>query len=254
MAQLASDPEMYYEFRRQLEVTLASSFEALWNGSSAQDELRRITIDHMKKTIYNEKMMAALLPRFTIGCRRFTPGDHYLNALQQDNVSMISDAIVQITENGIKDVTGAVHEVDAIICATGFDASYEPRFTIVGKGCFSLADNWGKDKPTESYMGAIVAKFPNHFGKTQNLRVNISGDLFANTEAVFNAPICPVIGSAFPGIAATSDYILRILDRLQHDALKSIEVKQSAQTEFNQWAQERMQHMAWTGECKSWCK
>lgn len=165
MDELEKDPARYYEFRRQLEVTLASGFEALWSGSAAQDEIRKITIQHMEETIHDPKMMAALMPKFVIGCRRFTPGDHYLHALQQDNVSMISDPIVRVTKNSIIDGTGASHEVDAIICATGFDASYEPRFTITGKGGYNLADNWGKDKPTESYMGALVANFPNHFGE-----------------------------------------------------------------------------------------
>lgn len=76
----------------------------------------------------------------------------------------------------------------------------------------------------------------------------------AHTSIVFNSPICPVIGSAFPGIASTSNYIMRLIDRLQHDSLRSITVKQSAQTEFNEWAQQRMQGMAWAGDCKSWCK
>jgi len=63
-----------------------------------------------------------------------------------------------------------------------------------------------------------------------------------------------VIGSAFPGLEATSSYIIRILDRLQHDNIKNLAVKESAQIEFNQWAQMRMKAMAWTGDCKSWCK
>lgn len=63
-----------------------------------------------------------------------------------------------------------------------------------------------------------------------------------------------MIGSAFPGIESTSSYILRILRRLQHDDVRNLVVKDLAQTEFNQWAQRRMKEMAWSGNCKSWCK
>ena len=71
--------------------------------------------------------------------------------------------------------------------------------------------------------------------------------------AAINPPITPVLGSAFPGIAAASDFVMRVIDRLQHDCLKSVCVKQQAQTDFNKWAQDRMQHMTWTSTCKAWC-
>lgn len=74
-----------------------------------------------------------------------------------------------------------------------------------------------------------------------------------NKVTVFNPPIAPVIGSAFPGIEATSNYILRLLDRLQADSLKAVVVKESAQKNFNEWAQKQLQKMAFSGNCKSWC-
>jgi cation diffusion facilitator CzcD-associated flavoprotein CzcO len=144
-------------------MNLAAGFEALWKGTAAQDHIRDITIDHMKKTIKDEKMLKALIPDFEIGCRRFTPGDHYLHALQQENCDMISDHIVRVTETGITDATGKTRDFDVIICATGFDTSFEPRFPVIGKDRFSLSENWGMDKPTESYMGAMVAQCPNFF-------------------------------------------------------------------------------------------
>ncbi|KAM6535985.1 hypothetical protein FALCPG4_005508 [Fusarium falciforme] len=228
------DPGYYLEYRRRLEKTLAGGFEALWSGSPAQAKLERVTVEHMKKMIHNPRLLEALLPKFEVGCRRFTPGDHYLNAIQQPNASVISDRIDRVIAEGIVDKTGTVTEVDVIVCATGFDVSFEPRFPTMGRGGYSLSENWGKDKPTESYMGALVAHFPNLF--------------------VFNPPIAPVIGSAFPGIEATSNYILRLLDRLQADSLKAVVVKESAQKNFNEWAQKQLQKMAFSGNCKSWYK
>ncbi|GKU14142.1 unnamed protein product, partial [Fusarium langsethiae] len=137
-----------------------------------------------------------------------------------------------MTESGIVDSTGTITELDVVICATGFNTSFEPRVSTVGRNGYSLSENWGKDKPTESYLGALVARFPNLF--------------------VFNPPIAPVIGSAFPGIEAASNYILQVLGRLQVDNLKSIAVKESAQQQFNIWAQQQLQHMAFSGSCKSW--
>lgn len=158
------DPEFYLQYRLKLEKTLASGFEAIWSGSPAQARLEKETIQHMRDMIQDPRLLQTLLPKFELGCRRFTPGDHYLHALQQDNVSVISDSIVRMTEKGIVDATGTVTECDIIICATGFDASFEPRIPTIGRDGYSLSENWGKDKPTEAYMGAVVARFPNLFG------------------------------------------------------------------------------------------
>jgi len=50
-------------------------------------------------------------------------------------------------------------EADTIVCATGFDVSYRPRFPIVGKNGVDLADKW-KVCP-ESYLGLAIPDFPN---------------------------------------------------------------------------------------------
>lgn len=70
---------------------------------------------------------------------------------------------------------------------------------------------------------------------------------------MFNPPICPVNGSAIPGIERAGSYMTRILSRLQRDRLRSVCVKYQAQREFNQWVQSRMSHMVWSGPCNSWC-
>lgn len=134
------------------------------SGSEAQRTLATDTLEHMRSKIKNREILDALIPAFEIGCRRHTPGDHYLNALQQDNATLVTSGIVRVTEKGIVDASGQETALDAIVCATGFDSSYEPRFPILGTGGYPLSENWGNDKATESYMAALVARFPNHFG------------------------------------------------------------------------------------------
>ncbi|KAM5359248.1 hypothetical protein ACJA88_015178 [Fusarium oxysporum] len=97
-----------------------------------------------------------------------------------------------------------------------------------------LLNLWSMDGGYGSYLAATVAGFPNFF--------------------VFNPPICPVNGSAYPGIERTSDYITRVIDRLQKDRLRSVCIKQSAQDAFNRWVQSRMPEMVWAEPCSSWCK
>lgn len=63
----------------------------------------------------------SLLPEFPPGCRRLTPGPGYLEALLEDNVQFIGSGVTKVEEHGLYDQQGNYHELDAIICATGFD-------------------------------------------------------------------------------------------------------------------------------------
>ncbi|KAJ5058241.1 putative flavoprotein [Bipolaris maydis] len=228
----ASDPQYYYEYRKELELRLASGFRGLFNGSPFRKILRDMTLEHMEKMVTDKKLLDVLIPKFEIGCRRFSPGDHYLKALQQPNVEVITSPIVRFSEHGIVTQDGETTEVDVIICATGFDTTYKPRFPIIGRDGYNLDENFGNLDLTESYLGLSVARFPNFFG--------------------FSFPNFPVLGSAPPGYELASDYILRVIDRIQTDKLKSVCIKESSQTELNKWVQSNALKTIFSAECKSW--
>jgi cation diffusion facilitator CzcD-associated flavoprotein CzcO len=74
---------------------------------------------------------------------------------------MIRKGVQKATESTLVDVDGEERTYDVIICATGFDTSYAPRFPVLGEGGQSLADRW-KKFPV-SYMSMAVDGFPNLF-------------------------------------------------------------------------------------------
>jgi len=49
--------------------------------------------------------------------------------------------------------------VDVIICATGYDTSFVPRFPVIGLEGLNLQKAW--EKAPSSYLGVGVANFPN---------------------------------------------------------------------------------------------
>jgi cation diffusion facilitator CzcD-associated flavoprotein CzcO len=112
----------------------------------------------------DERLAKALIPTFPVGCRRLTPAIGYLESLTQDNVRVVTDEIINVVPNGLQLSTGEVVEVDAIICATGFDVSFCPRFPIVGKNGQNLQTLWKENLP-RAYMSSSVSGFPNYFGK-----------------------------------------------------------------------------------------
>lgn len=117
----------------------------------------------MKSKITDKRLLDDLLPEFEAGCRRFTPGGHYLDALQKPNAEYIKDSISEVTEDSLVTASGRKIPCDVIVYATGFEP-YQPRFPVIGRAGQSLSKDWDREGPCESYMSAMVAGFPNLFG------------------------------------------------------------------------------------------
>lgn len=90
----------------------------------------------------------------------------YYEQFNRDNVDIVDIAhnpMVGLTANGVQLADGTVHELDVIICATGYDAFDKPyhRINITGRNGLSLREHW-KNGPSTN-MGIAVAAFPNLF-------------------------------------------------------------------------------------------
>lgn len=105
---------------------------------------------------------------YAVGCRRPTPGNGYLEALCEDNVEVVGDSIAEITPNGIKTADGVEHEVDVIVCATGFDVSWRPAYPTIGRAGKSLSQEW--EHIPSTYLSVSVPDFPNYLSKSMLLQ------------------------------------------------------------------------------------
>lgn len=164
---LQTSRSKYYEFRVGLEKKLAAGFAGLWKGTRSQAQFSSLSESFMRSRITDRKLLDALLPSFDAGCRRFTPGGHYLDALQQPNAEYLRDSIAKLTYEGLVTSSGRRIECDIIVYATGFEP-YLPRFPVIGRAGKSLSKAWDREGPCESYMAAMVAGFPNFFGKSMS--------------------------------------------------------------------------------------
>jgi hypothetical protein len=148
-------------------------------------------------------------------------------------VSLVTDHIQSIEANGIRTGDGTLHEFDTIVCATGFDVSHRPPFPLVGRNGISLAQAW--EKEPLSYLSLCAAGFPNFF--------------------TFSGPNSPTgHGSLMAGLGWSADYICQWMRKIAEEDIKSIDVKQDVQDEFNAYSDEIMQTLAWSGGCQSWYK
>ena len=103
-----------------------------------------------------------LIPKFAFGCRRPTPGNGYLEALASGNVDPVFTSITAVTPTGILTADNVEHHFDAIVCATGFEVSFKPRFPLIGRGGENLQDRWARETP-KSYLSLMVNGYPNYF-------------------------------------------------------------------------------------------
>jgi cation diffusion facilitator CzcD-associated flavoprotein CzcO len=161
------EPEFLLEHRRNVMDRRIENFQRAHAASEPQKKaqvlFRKTMTERLGDSEKGKKLAEMLIPDFPVGCRRQTPGPNFLETLIRDNVDTRWDDIAQITEKGILTKSGEELEFDAIVCATGFNTSFQPRFPIIGRNGASLAKQW-QDIP-EAYFGITVPNFPNYFSK-----------------------------------------------------------------------------------------
>lgn len=220
--------------------------------SPEQEEAKNFSLNEMRSKLgADSPLLKHIIPTFGVGCRRPTPGNGYLEALGQENVRVAIDPIAEIVPEGIKLATGEVIPVDVLICATGFDISFQPRYPVVGRNGVSLKDQW-KRFPT-AYLTLAVPNFPNHF--SMRLHDQPVKTVLITLSVVFLGPSSPVgHGSILPIIEHATKYMLRMIHKCQTQGVKSVEVCQEAVDDFVEHTQTFLQRTAWSTHCRSWFK
>lgn len=163
IARFKSDPAFYEAFTSALELDSNIKFVIALMKDSPQQKWASGKVREFMTTMLkgDPKLCSQLVPDYPLGCRRMTPAPGYLESFHDPRVELRTQAIKRITKHGIELNDGEVLEVDAIICATGFDSSFRPVYPLMGrKG--NLQDLWTKETP-KSYMSLAVDGFPNYF-------------------------------------------------------------------------------------------
>jgi hypothetical protein len=187
----------------------------------------------MKEKLNNKFLEEKLIPQWSVGCRRLTPGVNYLESLTKPNVEVVYGEITAVTEKGCLCDNGNEYPVDVLICATGFDTSFKPRFPVVNHEGENLQDKWAVDP--ESYFGMAAANFPNYL--------------------IFLGPNCPIgNGPVLSAIEAQADYMLKLIDRFQVNNIARFAPSEAAVRDFVEYKDYFMQRTVWADQCRSWYK
>ncbi|KAK5124053.1 hypothetical protein LTR85_002250 [Meristemomyces frigidus] len=227
------NPKALVAHAKDIEDQVNGLWGAFYAGSEAQKMGQEMFGQRMAEFIKDERLLKGFTPKFGLGCRRITPGDPYMEAIQNDNVDVHFTPVESCTEEGVVGGDGVERKVDTIVCATGFDVSYRPRFPLVGKNGIDLKDKW-KVCP-ESYLGLAIPDFPNFI--------------------TFIGPTWPVEnGSVMGPLHTVSDYAVSVIKKMQNENIKSWVPKQDITDKFNDHVQEWIKHTIWKDDCRSWYK
>ncbi|SPO06777.1 related to monooxigenase [Cephalotrichum gorgonifer] len=236
--EIFKDPEVLRSYRAAIMNRRIDNFKRNMADSdiqkNAQELFRKSMMERLGDSEKGRRAAEILVPDFPVGCRRQTPGPGFLEALVQDNIEMRWDDVDSCTEKGIKTRSGEEREYDVIVCATGFDTTFRPAFPLVGRNGVDLADKWSVDLP-KAYFGISVPDMPNYF--------------------CFIGPNSPISnGSLVLGIQATAVYVYKWLEKLQTEGIRSFEVRNDVNEEYNQHVQRYLERTVWTRGCRSWYK
>ncbi|KAK0661784.1 putative sterigmatocystin biosynthesis monooxygenase stcW [Lasiodiplodia hormozganensis] len=243
-----NQPGALLKHRKEMEDGLNKYFAVFKKGSAEQATFHAAITGLMRTRLASRPdLISALIPSWSAGCRRFTPGPGYLEALQAPNVHAIlpptpsnptrSGDVVSITATHVTTADGAQHgPFDALICATGFNTSFRPRYSVLNTVTNrNLQDEWGVNDDARGYMAVAAAGFPNYLS------------VFGPSSPTGN-------GAILSALEAQVDYILAFLDRFQTENIRSFAPKQQAVDDFNDHVDAFMARMVWSEDCRSWYK
>jgi 4-hydroxyacetophenone monooxygenase len=211
----------------------ALQFDPDWNMpgisiNAANHALRQTLLDYMKAQIGDRPdLLAKVTPDYPPYGKRMLRDNHWYEMLKRDNVELVARSASRVAGRQIIDDDGQVHDVDAIVLATGFKAlSVLSPMEVLGRDGIRLHDEWGSDD-ARAHLGITVPKFPNMFMILgPNTGLGHGGSVIFNIE-------CQV------------GYIMQAIRGMRDEGIVEIECRAEAYRAYNERLDEALSRMVW---------
>ncbi|EXJ73778.1 uncharacterized protein A1O5_03540 [Cladophialophora psammophila CBS 110553] len=232
------NPKNLFKYRKMIESFNNGLFMRLVfneTGKEAKQGFRAELERWMSDRLHGDPALVnRLKPSYQPWCRRLTPEDKYLEALQAPNAELVDSKIETVTEDGIRNCDGSFRPYDIIILATGFVNNRIPPWTMRGRGGITLSERW-KDN-VDGYISVCAPDMPNYFSIGCGPNFPIA-----------NGPVLSAMGFV-------SSYILKWVLKISSEDIKSVCVKNERVEAYNIYLQEILRRTAWNEDCDSWYK
>ncbi|KAK5043605.1 hypothetical protein LTR84_011365 [Exophiala bonariae] len=231
---LEENPELSLKYSKMVEAELNKRFHFMIKGTPEATQVRQYAVEEMTRRLSErEDLIEAMIPKtFGVGCRRPTPGEGFLEALTKNHVTVFTQQLLEVDETGFVDSHGVHHDVDAIICATGYEPLLFQIFPIVANG-HNVQDLWAQK--ITSYLSIGVPHMPNYF--------TISG------------PYGPHgLGSFLSVLEVIVENFIKVIKKMQQENIKSLTPKLHLAEALTEHAELFLARTAWSSGCTSWFK
>jgi cation diffusion facilitator CzcD-associated flavoprotein CzcO len=192
----------------------------------------KLVLRELARQVPDRELRAKLTPDYRLGCKRVLISNDYYPALQRDNVDLVTDRITGVEPRGVLTADGTLHDVDAIVCSTGFRVTeYLSSVRVRGRGGRELNDEWKSS--LRNYLGITVSGFPNMF--------LLMGP---NTGLGHNSMIFM--------IEAQARYATAAIAAMRDRSLAFIDVRPEIEHAFRDELSRKMKDTVWMTGCRSW--
>jgi cation diffusion facilitator CzcD-associated flavoprotein CzcO len=192
-----------------------------WASDGARHLIERRMRAWMRSQVDDPVTREKLIPQYGFGCKRPSMSNDYLKTFNRGDVSLVTEPIERISASGVVTADGVEHEIDVLVCATGFklwEKGSIPPYPTLGRGGKDLGDFWEEHR-FQAYQGVSVPDFPNMF--------SVIG------------PYGFVLGSYIWMIEATSAHIARTIAEAKRRGATSCEIRQDVHDAYFQKCLER---------------
>ncbi len=215
----AQEQAQEYERRwKQGGVNFVHSFNDLMVDKNSNDTIAEFVRSKIRGTVKDPQVAEALCPKdHPLGTKRICVDTGYFETYNRVNVTLVDlkrTPITQVERGGVR--TGDdFFELDALVCATGYDALTGAvlNIDIHGRNDQTLAQKWAAGPRT--YLGLMTCGFPNMF-------------------IITGAGSPSVLVNMVVGIEHHVEWIADCIDFLRRQRLATIEATRAAE---DQWVE-----------------
>lgn len=175
-----------------------------------------------------EDLKDKVIPPYPPYGKRILMDNGWFRTLARPHVHLVEEPIASIEPQGVRTASGALHEFDVLILATGFDVQrFLSTFDLVGRDGKHLRDIWGEDNAS-AYMGSVIPGFPNFFCLYgPNTQPGHGGSILLTLEAQMN-------------------YIMSVLTQMAEQRISSIECRRDVHDKYNEEIRVAHEDLIWT--------
>ena len=181
------DPALLAAHRAALYAEGEARFASRSGDAAASAAAERIAREHLAAQVPDPLLRAQLTPEYAFGCKRVLLSDDFYPALADGSIVLEPSALARAHGSELVSASGARHEVDAVVLATGFEAARQPYAALVTGETETLDAHWSGGMT--AVASTLVSGFPNLFvlnGPNASLGHN-SSILISEAQAAFAA-------------------------------------------------------------------